>query len=155
MASDEDGGGASPKTLKEEKKQRLKKEEKDESKLDPEFGLTTRQIEEILYIPVADHSKMQLISAQLTGANFLNWSKSIKRALAARSKLELLDGTFLEPKPESQYYKKWLKVDYMVSTCICNSISKELVDVFSHIDSTYKLWCALNQGLVVVMIQNF
>lgn len=36
-------------------------------------------------------------------------------------------------------------MDYMVSTWICNTIYKELVDAYLHIDSTYKLWCALNQ----------
>lgn len=141
----EDDGEKSPKITKVEKNQKPKQKEDEDLEIDEESGLTIHQIEEILNLPVTDHSGLQLISAQLNGVNFLNWSKSIKRALAARSKLELLDGTFPEPDSESKFYKRWLKVDYIVSTWICNSISKELVDAFSHIESTYKLWSALNQ----------
>lgn len=70
MASDEEGSGGSPKTPKDESKQKPMKGDKND--LDPEYGLTTRQIEEILFLPATDHSGMQLISAQLTGTHFLN-----------------------------------------------------------------------------------
>lgn len=58
--------------------------------------------------------------------------------------MELLDGTFPDLSSESIYHKRWLKVDFLIYTWIVNSISKEFVDAFSHIDSTYKLWSALN-----------
>lgn len=58
--------------------------------------------------------------------------------------MELLDGSFPQPEIESPYYKTWVKVDYMVSSWIINSISNELVGAFVHIDSTEKLWAALN-----------
>lgn len=38
-----------------------------------------------------------------------------------------------------------LKTDYVISSWIINSISKELVNAFSHIDTTKKLWDALTQ----------
>lgn len=57
--------------------------------------------------------------------------------------MELIDGTFPEPCSDSIYHKRWLKVDYMVSTLITNSISKEFVDAFSNIDNSFKLWSAL------------
>lgn len=101
----------------------------DEENLDPE----TQQIREILHLHAADHPGMQLVASHLTGTNFLNWSRSIKRALGAKSKLELLDGTLREPESTSKYYKQW----------IMNSISKELVNSFSHYDTTKKLWDAL------------
>lgn len=110
----------------------------DEENLDPEV----LQIREILHLHAADHPGMQLVAAH-TCTNFLNWSRSIKRALGAKSKLELLDGTLREPEPSSKYYKQWIRVDYMVSSWIMNSISKELVNSFSHYDTTNKLWDAL------------
>lgn len=79
--------------------------------LDPE----TQQIAKILHLHSSDHPGMQLVAAPLTGTNFLNWSRSVKRALGAKSKLELLDGTLSEPDPSAKYYNKWIKVDYMVS----------------------------------------
>lgn len=104
--------------------------------IDEYIKLTHRQIKEILHLP-ADHPGMILVTALLTGSNFLNWSKSIRRVLAARVQLK--------PDPRSKYYKRWLKVDYMVSTWINNYICKKLVNPFNYIDSSYKLWNALNQ----------
>lgn len=105
--------------------------------------LQPKQIEEILYLNASDHPEMSLVSTPLMAMNFLNWSRSVRRALGAKSKLELLDGTLPEPGPEVSYYKHWVKADYMISSWIINSISKELVGAFSHIDSTRKLWIAL------------
>lgn len=107
-----------------------------------DFGseeLQPKQIEEILYLNQSDHPGMVLVAAPLTPLNFLNWSRSIRRALAAKSKLELLDGTFPEPAPDAAYYKQWLRADSMISSWILNSISKELVNAFTHIESTRKL----------------
>ncbi|XP_057803659.1 uncharacterized protein LOC131018991 [Salvia miltiorrhiza] len=93
-------------------------------------SLDPKQIEEILQLHNADHPGMQLVSAQLTGAE---------------SKLELLDGTLREPDFASPYYKAWIKADYMVFSWIINSISKELVNAFVHIENTKKLWDAICQ----------
>lgn len=102
--------------------------------------LEPHQIEKILTLSNSDHPRMVLIATPLTGSNFLNWSRSVRRALAAQSKLELIDGTLLEPTPETSYYKQWIRTDAMISSWIINSISKELSSGFTHIPNTRKLW---------------
>lgn len=67
--------------------------------------LQPKQIEEILYLNNSDHPVMTLVAAPLTVMNFLNWSRSVRRALRAKNKLALLDGTLPEPGPEVSYYK--------------------------------------------------
>lgn len=42
---------------------------------------------------------MQLARLNQQGTNFVNWSKSVRRALADRSKLELITNSFPEPPP--------------------------------------------------------
>lgn len=111
---------------------------------DEELQLTGREIREILRLHSSDHPGMKLVSDQLTSTNFYQWSRSIKRALGARGKLEILDGRFPEQTLGSKYYKAWLKVDYMIFNWISNSISKELVNAFNSLDTTAKLWEALN-----------
>lgn len=59
--------------------------------------LTLKEIKEILHLQPSDHLSMQLVTTLLTGTNFVYWSRSICRALGARSKLELLDGMLPEP----------------------------------------------------------
>lgn len=108
---------------------------------------TAHQVGKILHLPQAYHPGIQLVSAQLTSTNFINWSRSIRRALATRNKLEFISGTFPKHPPTSRYYKQWLKVDYMVSTWIVNSISKEFVNAFTHLDTTQKLWKAITLRL--------
>lgn len=110
---------------------------------DDGVGMELEQLKEILRLQTSDHPGMQLVATTLTGTNFLNWSRAIKRALGAKSKLEILDGTLGEPDPSVFYYKQWVKVDYMVSSWITNSISRELVNSFSHYTTTKKLWDAL------------
>lgn len=78
--------------------------------------LEARQIEEILYLNPSDHPGMQLVAAQLTGMNFLNWNISVLRSLGTQSKIELIDGMLSELDPSMSYYKQWLKTDYMVSS---------------------------------------
>lgn len=103
-------------------------------------GFTAHQVGEILHLPQADHPGIQLVSAQLTSTNSINWSRSIRPVLATQSKLEFITGTFPKPPSTSRFYKQWLKVDYMVSTWIVNSILKEFVNAFTHLDTTQKLW---------------
>lgn len=67
--------------------------------------LPPHQINEILQLHNADHPGIQLVCTQLTGVNFLNWSRAIKRALGAKSKLEILDGTLPEPHFTNKYYR--------------------------------------------------
>lgn len=68
--------------------------------------LTPDQIDKILFLQPFDHLGMQLVTTPLTGNNFLHWSKSIRRGLATRSKLEFIDGTFPEPESNVVYYEK-------------------------------------------------
>lgn len=57
--------------------------------------------------------------------------------------LERIRRSQSKPEINTKYYKQWIKVDYMVSSWIMNSISKELGNSFSHYDTTKKLWNAL------------
>lgn len=106
---------------------------------DEELQLTGKEIREILRLRNSDHPGMQLVSDHLTSSNFNQWSRSIKRALGARGKLELVTGRFPEQMPGSRYYKAWLTADYTIYNWIVNSISKELVNAFNNLETTQKL----------------
>lgn len=114
---------------------------------DEELQLTGREIREILRLQTSDHPGMKLVSDPLTSANFNQWSRSVKRALGARGKLEILDGRFPKQFPGNKYYKAWIRVDYMIYNWIINSISKKLAGAFNNLDTTEKLWEALNQRM--------
>ena len=49
--------------------------------------------DEAMNLHSSDHPGMNLVSVPLTGVNFLSWSRSIKIALGAKTKLSFIDGT--------------------------------------------------------------
>ncbi|KAL0399301.1 UNVERIFIED_CONTAM: Retrovirus-related Pol polyprotein from transposon RE2 [Sesamum radiatum] len=95
----------------------------------------------------SDHPGMILVSAVLTGSNYLAWSKAIQRALAAKMKLDFIDGTTIRPNENTEEYKRWNRIDSMVTTWILNTISKELVEAFMYVSSARELWLELKASL--------
>ncbi|KAK4392671.1 hypothetical protein Sango_2044900 [Sesamum angolense] len=100
---------------------------------------------EFLQLHGADHPGMVLVSAPLTGKNYLNWSHAIKRALRAKMKLGFIDGTLVKPDVNDISFEKWIRVDSMVTTWILNSISKEIVEGFMYTKSSRILWLDLEE----------
>ncbi|KAL0358381.1 UNVERIFIED_CONTAM: hypothetical protein Sangu_0687500 [Sesamum angustifolium] len=100
---------------------------------------------EFLQLHGADHPGMVLVSAPLTGKNYLNWSHAIKRALRAKMKLGFIDGTLVKPDVNDTSFEKWIRVDSMVTTWILNSISKEIVEGFMYTKSSRILWLDLEE----------
>ncbi|KAL0399261.1 UNVERIFIED_CONTAM: Retrovirus-related Pol polyprotein from transposon RE1 [Sesamum radiatum] len=100
---------------------------------------------EVLQLHGADHPGMVLVSAPLTGKNYLNWSHAIKRALRAKMKLGFIDGTLVKPDVNDASFEKWIRVDSMVTTWILNSISKDIVEGFMYTKSSRTLWLDLEE----------
>ncbi|KAK6122554.1 hypothetical protein DH2020_043699 [Rehmannia glutinosa] len=88
----------------------------------------------------SDHPGMALVTNPLTGNNFLPWSRSVKISLGAKNKLGFIDGTVEKPELDSENYDQWKKVDYMITSWLLNSISKEIVEAFLYADSAKELW---------------
>ena len=83
-----------------------------------------------MFLHNSDHPGMVLVTAPLTGSNYLTWSRSMKIALIAKQKLGFVNGKCIQPDMNSKKYEAWLRADSMVISCILNSISKEIVDAF-------------------------
>ncbi|KAK4400314.1 hypothetical protein Sango_1137500 [Sesamum angolense] len=100
---------------------------------------------EILQLHGADHPGMVLVSAPLTGKNYLNWSHAINRSLRAKMKLGFIDCTLVKPDVSDAAFEKWTRVDSMVTTWILNSISKDIVEGFMYTKSSRTLWLDLEE----------
>ena len=95
--------------------------------------------EEALNLHNLDHPGMMLVSTPLTGNNFLLWSRSIKTALGAKTKLYFIDGTLVQPTSYSPQYALWKKADCMVLSWLLNSISKDIFESFIYANSSRNL----------------
>ncbi|KAL0366821.1 UNVERIFIED_CONTAM: Retrovirus-related Pol polyprotein from transposon RE1 [Sesamum radiatum] len=100
---------------------------------------------EMLQLHGSDHPGIVLVSAPLTGNNYLNWSFGIKRALSAKMKLGFIDGTSVKPNAGHPHFEQWIRVDSMVTTWILNSISKDIVEAFMYTKSSRNHWLDLEQ----------
>lgn len=85
-----------------------------------------------------DNPGVALVTVPLTDSNFLTWSRSIQRALAAKNKLGFINETLSEPSNEPDR-SKWRQADEI------NSMSKEITKTFVHYTSARKLWVDLEE----------
>lgn len=83
---------------------------------------------------------MSLTTSLLTGSNYLTWSKSIKIALGAKTKLGFIDEKCSKPEEKDSKYNQLLKVDCMVRSWILNSFSKDFVEAFLYVNTAKELW---------------
>ncbi|XP_021598932.1 uncharacterized protein LOC110604958 [Manihot esculenta] len=93
-----------------------------------------------LSLQTSDHPGMSLVSALLVGSNFRSWSRTVRIALGVKMKLGFVEGTTSIPSKDTEGYEQWKRCDFMVTSWILNSISKELVDGFIYTASARDLW---------------
>ena len=88
----------------------------------------------------SDHPSMQLTSKVFNDLNYPSWSKSVRMALGAKSKLGFVDRSLPKPTDGTLELQKWLRCDYMVRCWILNSISSEIAESFMYVQSAQELW---------------
>nr|GMC97570.1 retrovirus-related Pol polyprotein from transposon TNT 1-94 [Ipomoea batatas]GMC97572.1 retrovirus-related Pol polyprotein from transposon TNT 1-94 [Ipomoea batatas] len=66
--------------------------------------------------------------------NYDEWARAMKTSLRARRKWGFVEGTILEPKPESIEYEDWWTVQSMLVSWIRNTVEPELRSTISHME---------------------
>lgn len=66
-------------------------------------------------------------------------------ALRAKNKFAFVEGKLALLKDGSKDYEKWRQCDYMVTSWILNSISKDLVGSFLYATIARDLWLELGE----------
>ncbi|KAF2313679.1 hypothetical protein GH714_012681 [Hevea brasiliensis] len=74
----------------------------------------------VLYLHNSDHPGMILVSAPLTGKNYLSWSISMVLALRAKDKLGFIDGSCEMPAASSATMDKWKKAEHKIEKASVN-----------------------------------
>ncbi|KAL2229041.1 UNVERIFIED_CONTAM: Retrovirus-related Pol polyprotein from transposon RE1 [Sesamum indicum] len=98
---------------------------------------------DVMQLQSSDHPGMVMVSALLTGANYFAWNRAVRRALTSKMKLEFVDGTTAPPPANTDAFKRWNRIDSMVTTWILNCMSKELAESFMYVASARELWLEL------------
>ncbi|KAL2241477.1 UNVERIFIED_CONTAM: Retrovirus-related Pol polyprotein from transposon TNT 1-94 [Sesamum indicum] len=108
------------------------------------IGMThTSPDPEFMQLQASDHPGVVMVSAVLTGNNYFAWSRAVRRALTAKMKLDFVDGTAVRPPGNTDDFKRWNRIDSMVTTWILNCMTKELAESFMYVSSSRELWLEL------------
>ncbi|XP_021651859.2 retrovirus-related Pol polyprotein from transposon RE1 isoform X1 [Hevea brasiliensis] len=106
---------------------------------------TNQSMDEIFHLQNSDNPGLVLVSAPLTGTNYLAWSRSMMIALRAKNKLGFINGSTEKPEEDSPTFDKWQRADSMVFSWILNAISKDVVEAFLYVTTAKELWEELKQ----------
>ncbi|GJZ63297.1 cysteine-rich receptor-like protein kinase 8 [Tanacetum coccineum] len=99
-----------------------------------------------LYFHQNDHPGLILISKKLAGSeNYSTWKRSMMIALNARNKLKLINREFEEPVTTSPLRSLWERANDMVISWILNTVSEQIGNNLSFVNSATALWSELNE----------
>ncbi|KAL2232744.1 UNVERIFIED_CONTAM: hypothetical protein Sindi_1454400 [Sesamum indicum] len=103
---------------------------------------------DFMQLQSSDQPGMEIVSALLTGSNYFTWSRAVKRALTAKMKVDFINGTAIRPPSNTDEFKRWNRIDSMVTTWILNCMTKELAESFMYVGSSRELWIELEARYV-------
>ncbi|KAL0299852.1 UNVERIFIED_CONTAM: Retrovirus-related Pol polyprotein from transposon RE2 [Sesamum calycinum] len=87
-----------------------------------------------------------LVSSLLDGKNFLAWSRAVRRALGAKSKLGFITGACRNLLEIQNSFEQWTRVDCMVASWLLNTMMKNTSNAFIYAKSARTLF-GLNRGM--------
>lgn len=99
-----------------------------------------------LYLHPQDHPGLILISKKLLGSeNYGSWKRSMVIALNAKNKMKLITGELEEPNMNSRIRALWERTNDMVISWILNTISEQIGNSLSFINTASDLWKELQE----------
>lgn len=62
---------------------------------------TEKALNDLITLQSVDNPRMQLVSVQMDGMNYLSWNRAVIIALQAKDELGFIDGKEKMPEPDS------------------------------------------------------
>ncbi|XP_058006476.1 uncharacterized protein LOC131181632 [Hevea brasiliensis] len=98
-----------------------------------------------LNLQSSDHPGMVLAIAPLVGSNFRSCYRAMKIALGEKQKLGFVDGTINVLAEGIEAFEQWKRCDYVVTSRILNSISKNIAEDFIYTTSSKEMWDEISE----------
>jgi hypothetical protein len=98
------------------------------------------------YVHPGDGPSSVTVAPLLTGSNYHSWSRSMKRALGAKLKLDFIDGTL--PVPNDAFdpsFRAWNRCNQLVSSWILNSVSPQIAQSVVFLENAIDIWNELRE----------
>jgi hypothetical protein len=98
------------------------------------------------YVHPSDGPSSVKVTPLLTGANYHSWSRSMRRALGGKLKLDFVDGTF--PVIVDRFdpsFRAWNRCNMLVHSWIMNSVSDSIAQSIVYMDNALDVWNDLRE----------
>ncbi|KAK2361432.1 putative mitochondrial protein [Trifolium repens] len=98
------------------------------------------------FVHPGDGPSSVTVTPLLTGSNYHSWSRSMKRALGAKMKLDFVDGTI--PVPGDAFdpsFRAWNRCNQLVSSWILNSVSPSIAQSVVFLENAADIWIELRE----------
>ncbi|GAU31242.1 hypothetical protein TSUD_149280 [Trifolium subterraneum] len=98
------------------------------------------------YVHSSDGPSSVKVTPLLTGSNYHSWSRSMRRVLGGKLKLEFVDGTI--PVPADQFdpsFRAWNRCNMLVHSWIMNSVSESIAQSIVFMENAIDVWNDLKE----------
>ncbi|KAK2398067.1 hypothetical protein QL285_059572 [Trifolium repens] len=98
------------------------------------------------YVHPGDGPSFVTVTPLLNGSNYHSWSRSMKRALGAKAKLDFIDGTI--PMPADDFdptFRAWNRCNQLVLSWILNSVSASIAQSVVFLENAIDIWNELRE----------
>ena len=97
-----------------------------------------------LFLQHTENPSLVLVTQPLIGGeNYSTWARAVRKALFAKNKLGVIDGTLTLSSPlisTPSSVQAWIRCDNMVGTWLTNSISSKLQASIIYEDIALEIW---------------
>ncbi|KAH0761005.1 hypothetical protein KY290_017078 [Solanum tuberosum] len=93
-----------------------------------------------LYMHPSENAGSSIVSVLFDGSGYRSWRRAILRALSVKNKTGFVNGKIVKPNLDSATLAQWERCDDMVTSCLLNSLSKDLADSLQYVNNAKELW---------------
>ncbi|XP_075074599.1 uncharacterized protein LOC142162175 [Nicotiana tabacum] len=93
-----------------------------------------------LYMHPSESARSVLVHVAFDGTGYKSWRRDILRALSVKNKVGFITGKCQKPTIRHATFHQWERCDYMVTSWILNSLSKDLADSLQYVNDAKELW---------------
>lgn len=102
--------------------------------------ISPNSIHSLFYLTSGDNPGLSIISENLDGTNYDNWSIAMTIALDVKNKLAFIDGSVARPLESHASFRIWSRCNSMVKSWILNSVSKQIYKSILRFNDAYEIW---------------
>ena len=78
------------------------------------------------FLHPSDQPGISIVMHPLNGSNYESWSSATLMAFDVKNKSGFVDGTIVQPSPDSSLYSSWKRANSLVTIWLRNSICDEI-----------------------------